>query len=785
MTRTSERADRAIARRARAPAAPDGVFRITSARSCSRRRTRTSRSAAAAAGIRTRPMRSRSAGSSIARRFRQPGRARARARTSRRKRGASSTIPRIRAAAGPSPMRNRSARDFATCSIDATDIAQTRARKPRPSPLRTTSKPAPTVCSTRSRRAARSRRASHRREAHRPADSARPASGQIVVLGMHRSGTSSVAGLLARMGAWPGEDSALLIGPDNPRGHYELAELHSACLRRLAAAGGDWKHPPTRGAGRGDRCVPPRSRGGARYARRAPAVVHQGTAPVPARARAAAAADAAGVRARRARSARSRRFARRARRARPRRCARALGALHARRIRRDARLAARASSTTPSSSPIRARSRCACMPISSHSAIEGLVAPDPVAISGLDRARPAPPARRRRRSFRAQPPRSASCSPRSRTAACSIAISRDTISPARSCIPARGRLSSRRCCPSCAPARHVRSRRARRCAIGSGSGRALALDFEAALAGECVALDLDGTFFADAPGRRRRQRALRVRVLSVRAHVGKRDAAPRTRRRAARACPARDPFRPGRRDARRARRRSGGEPHRADRTHGAVRRSIVPNAKSRSSYRSTMRRRWSSAVSIRCSSTRPARARLIVIDDASPNPAIAPLLARYASRANVSVLRNEANRGFTATANRGIAEAGERRCRAAQRRHRSRTELADRTSPRRGVRRRRRDGHRGFRQRRRVFGAGARTRKCVARAPGRSSTRRARCGTTPAPRIPSFRPATVSACTSAARSSTRSACSTKPRFRTATARKTISASARPRAACVI
>lgn len=82
-------------------------------------------------------------------------------------------------------------------------------------------------------------------KAHRPADLARAASGQIVVLGMHRSGTSSVAGLLARMGAWPGEASALLIGPDNPRGHYELAELHSACLRRLAAAGGDWKRPPT------------------------------------------------------------------------------------------------------------------------------------------------------------------------------------------------------------------------------------------------------------------------------------------------------------------------------------------------------------------------------------------------------------------------------------------------------------------------------------------------------------------------------------------------------------
>src|SRR6185312_8870752 len=47
-------------------------------------------------------------------------------------------------------------------------------------------------------------------------------------------------------------------------------------------------------------------------------------------------------------------------------------------------------------------------------------------------------------------------------------------------------------------------------------------------------------------------------------------------------------------------------------------------------------------------------ARLIVIDDASPDAAIAPLLGRYATRANVSMLRNERNRGFTATANRGV-----------------------------------------------------------------------------------------------------------------------------------
>jgi GT2 family glycosyltransferase len=52
------------------------------------------------------------------------------------------------------------------------------------------------------------------------------------------------------------------------------------------------------------------------------------------------------------------------------------------------------------------------------------------------------------------------------------------------------------------------------------------------------------------------------------------------------------------------------------------------------------------------------RARLIVIDDASTDAAIAPLLARYDGRPRVSVLRNPTNRGFTATANRGIACAG-------------------------------------------------------------------------------------------------------------------------------
>jgi GT2 family glycosyltransferase len=50
--------------------------------------------------------------------------------------------------------------------------------------------------------------------------------------------------------------------------------------------------------------------------------------------------------------------------------------------------------------------------------------------------------------------------------------------------------------------------------------------------------------------------------------------------------------------------------------------------------------------------------RLIVIDDASSDAAIAPLLARHAHRRGVSLLRNERNLGFTGTANRGIDAAG-------------------------------------------------------------------------------------------------------------------------------
>jgi GT2 family glycosyltransferase len=55
--------------------------------------------------------------------------------------------------------------------------------------------------------------------------------------------------------------------------------------------------------------------------------------------------------------------------------------------------------------------------------------------------------------------------------------------------------------------------------------------------------------------------------------------------------------------------------------------------------------------------TDPAQARVLVIDDASPDPAIAPLLAHWqqASPLAPKVLRNDANLGFVGSVNRAIA----------------------------------------------------------------------------------------------------------------------------------
>ncbi|HEY2395794.1 MAG TPA: glycosyltransferase family 2 protein [Rudaea sp.] len=55
----------------------------------------------------------------------------------------------------------------------------------------------------------------------------------------------------------------------------------------------------------------------------------------------------------------------------------------------------------------------------------------------------------------------------------------------------------------------------------------------------------------------------------------------------------------------------------------------------------------------------PASARWILVDDASSDAAIAPLLAHHAQRAGVQVLRHDVNRGYTRGINTGIAAAGD------------------------------------------------------------------------------------------------------------------------------
>lgn len=51
-------------------------------------------------------------------------------------------------------------------------------------------------------------------------------------------------------------------------------------------------------------------------------------------------------------------------------------------------------------------------------------------------------------------------------------------------------------------------------------------------------------------------------------------------------------------------------------------------------------------------------ARLLLIDDASPDPEVAKVLARHAGQPGVEVRRNAENRGFTATCNLGLEAAG-------------------------------------------------------------------------------------------------------------------------------
>lgn len=66
----------------------------------------------------------------------------------------------------------------------------------------------------------------------------------LVVLGMHRSGTSCAAGLLQLFGAYGGERGGFLTNPaENARGFLERGDLHLACVQALRRRGGDWSVP--------------------------------------------------------------------------------------------------------------------------------------------------------------------------------------------------------------------------------------------------------------------------------------------------------------------------------------------------------------------------------------------------------------------------------------------------------------------------------------------------------------------------------------------------------------
>jgi len=69
----------------------------------------------------------------------------------------------------------------------------------------------------------------------------------IVVLGMHRSGTSMIGGVLSRLGVDMGKE---LVGESwsNPLGHFEDRDFLELNNRILEAASGSWNVPPTEDA---------------------------------------------------------------------------------------------------------------------------------------------------------------------------------------------------------------------------------------------------------------------------------------------------------------------------------------------------------------------------------------------------------------------------------------------------------------------------------------------------------------------------------------------------------
>jgi len=68
----------------------------------------------------------------------------------------------------------------------------------------------------------------------------------VLVLGMHRSGTSAATGALVLRGAWPGED-LMPATPENPKGYWEnmgIVTIHEQLLTALGHAWDDLRPLP-------------------------------------------------------------------------------------------------------------------------------------------------------------------------------------------------------------------------------------------------------------------------------------------------------------------------------------------------------------------------------------------------------------------------------------------------------------------------------------------------------------------------------------------------------------
>ncbi|MHB1498590.1 MAG: hypothetical protein ACYCXN_11860 [Acidimicrobiales bacterium] len=69
----------------------------------------------------------------------------------------------------------------------------------------------------------------------------------VAIVGMHRSGTSAVAGFLAKAGYFAGRDDDLLPPQeDNPKGYFEREDVNALNDELFASLGGSWDRPPAR-----------------------------------------------------------------------------------------------------------------------------------------------------------------------------------------------------------------------------------------------------------------------------------------------------------------------------------------------------------------------------------------------------------------------------------------------------------------------------------------------------------------------------------------------------------